>query len=1151
MGVGPVAAQSSSTTQAADDADAAAEAARQEAERLAEEARRAAEEARRREEEAQRQAAAAAEAQRQAEAARAALQSAVGRSAEPLQAALDAAEATVTQTSEAASVARQDADAAGRKAASLHAQATIAAISANVPPPPPLETAAPDTFTPGAAAASAPAPVAGPAPSFGDPQQVAQDWVAKVKDDPLLKNQPLIFLDDPSQQLAGAVLVEQGDGRLLDPTSDPANPRVYGSLDEYRSGRALPEVGRATAAELAPIFATAPNSPERAAAIEAAGLGSSLAATPGTRGYTPERAAEDAKRIFDASFAGLTDMGTDVEALAAVLKPLNGSDLALLGEVFEDHYHEKLSTLPVRVEGDLSTALSALLDPNLSRTEAAATYDAALLHDKLGADGAGAVKVYEDASVEGRTALMQRFFDLYGGAESGTSAKDFFLAEMGGSVRAGSGRASRTRSYLDSDQLTRLQSLVQTTEIPTDAPDPLAAARAELTAAVQGISGDLSGANDVNAAIGRLERLSPEARALGLKDAALQAELEDLDPEERDQANAVLSGDEAAAAAASLRRASGPEGVRKILEAQTPDQLPGVLAAFEAQAGHSLESEVRGWGEEDIEVTLQLLRPPEAETPAQAAAKRLNLAIKDGNVEALRAELNASPQALDALAVASFNLYRNDAWVASTAYSGSYEQPKDVLAPYRGLPDIGAEPTEENIRVAREFVSTRLDAALDGREQVKLVDQLFARGAIDEDDPNATQEEIDRSREQLEAEQRDGVGMFLTGALQNVFKDGETDEERLNRTLAESQAALDAGEAERAQTAAGYTGQDVQTLQSSKDETAALATTAVSSAAVGGAVIATGGAVGLAAAGLYGAVGAASSAATYDLANGDAKGSEVARQGLIGAAAGLASGLPLGAAAGGWKFGLAQGVEQGAAAGAAGTATAEGTWDDGALNGLGEVATSAGLRGAAGGAAGAAFSAAVMVGGRLLRIGAPERGGVTAEAAPASATDPEQLALWQRALTRYLVPSNLEASVARHQRFGTDIVKKAVLQTVGNIPLKTKLGTFRLRESPWYGLQPGDRLQAALNFATNGSVKNEAIHVGGALLAAAQVAGGVASAAPGSVAANAGLLGLHLALTAVQRFNRARVLSMVARLRERGHTVDPSYRNWLGLDGGR
>ncbi len=44
-------------------------------------------------------------------------------------------------------------------------------------------------------------------------------------------------------------------------------------------------------------------------------------------------------------------------------------------------------------------------------------------------------------------------------------------------------------------------------------------------------------------------------------------------------------------------------------------------------------------------------------------------------------------------------------------------------------------------------------------------------------------------------------------------------------------------------------------------------------------------------------------------------------------------------------------------------------------------------------------------------------------------------------------------------------------------------------------------------------------------------------------------VGLNTALVGLQRYNRARMTQRVNDELEAGHTFDPDYKNWLGIDG--
>lgn len=48
--------------------------------------------------------------------------------------------------------------------------------------------------------------------------------------------------------------------------------------------------------------------------------------------------------------------------------------------------------------------------------------------------------------------------------------------------------------------------------------------------------------------------------------------------------------------------------------------------------------------------------------------------------------------------------------------------------------------------------------------------------------------------------------------------------------------------------------------------------------------------------------------------------------------------------------------------------------------------------------------------------------------------DNAEAGLARRAIARYLIPRDADASVKRHERFGTPIVRKIVMGTIGRIP---------------------------------------------------------------------------------------------------------------------
>lgn len=148
----------------------------------------------------------------------------------------------------------------------------------------------------------------------------------------------------------------------------------------------------------------------------------------------------------------------------------------------------------------------------------------------------------------------------------------------------------------------------------------------------------------------------------------------------------------------------------------------------------------------------------------------------------------------------------------------------------------------------------------------------------------------------------------------------------------------------------------------------------------------------------------------------------------------------------------------------------------------------------------------------------------------------------KRGLARYLITQNYERSLKWHQRLGTPIVRKLVMGTVGRLSHSGSGGNYRLDDSR-------SRIEAATNFAVRGSVFNEAVHTVVAMPASVEVANAVLEGRYGTgVAVNAGLAGFNLALVALQRYNRARMVKRVDEELQSGATFREGYENWLGID---
>jgi hypothetical protein len=151
--------------------------------------------------------------------------------------------------------------------------------------------------------------------------------------------------------------------------------------------------------------------------------------------------------------------------------------------------------------------------------------------------------------------------------------------------------------------------------------------------------------------------------------------------------------------------------------------------------------------------------------------------------------------------------------------------------------------------------------------------------------------------------------------------------------------------------------------------------------------------------------------------------------------------------------------------------------------------------------------------------------------------------LLKKGIARYLIPRNYEKSIRRHQALGSPIVRKVVMGTIGRITTSGQGGNYRLdsRRSP---------IEASANFAFRGSVFNEAVHTIGALPSSFLVAEKIIEGKGATISAiSVAGIGLNLALVALQRYNRARMIQNVDTELSSGHVFREGYENYLGIDG--
>ena len=156
--------------------------------------------------------------------------------------------------------------------------------------------------------------------------------------------------------------------------------------------------------------------------------------------------------------------------------------------------------------------------------------------------------------------------------------------------------------------------------------------------------------------------------------------------------------------------------------------------------------------------------------------------------------------------------------------------------------------------------------------------------------------------------------------------------------------------------------------------------------------------------------------------------------------------------------------------------------------------------------------------------------------------DHAESSLVRRGIARYLIPRNYEKSIRRHQALGSPIVRKVVMGTIGRTTTSGQGGNYRLDSRR-------SHIEASTNFAFRGSVFNEAVHTIGALPSMIVIADGLIEGRP-SVASAVSVVGcgFNLALVALQRYNRARMIQTVDTELRSGNVFREEYINYLGID---
>lgn len=667
------------------------------------------------------------------------------------------------------------------------------------------------------------------------------------------------------------------------------------------------------------------------------------AGPPGvTPGYTQAQAAKDATELYRAMKGGLTGWGTDEAAIFRTLQGKSPADINLIRQSFREHYKLDLdATIRDELSGTDLTRANNMLAGNRGNAGAAAIRQQT---EGWFGDKDAVIKTLQEAPPAERLAIARSFQQMYAGEYrhiKASSPEEFMRKAL--------------EPSLSDAQKTQLRSLLATTQAST--PQQVnqleaQAARTKVHDALQGFFGA-----DSQKVFDTIQGLPPEQKKLLLQDASLQAELQKkLSREDYTRARGLLEGNTAAASAAQINSATqgwfgaDKSAILDVLKNTKPEDLGALKAEFQKQTGRSLESVVRGWGGSDAQVGLSYLNPPtDAAGQARADAQRLYRAM-DG-------------------------VGTDEAALREVLGSRSKAQIDEIAKAYRQLYN-GAD------------LRSDLVSELGGRDKFEIVDQMFDKGAIDPNAPDAAQQQLQRLREQQRFEQSGGLGVINT--IQNLTK-GESDAARLERNLTDAETALSTGNTDAANRRLGYATDDVKDVQETKDSTADMAATAAVAVVTTAAVVATGGAATPLAIAGYAALGAGTRMATQAYFKGDSLGTDgLLHQGALGAVEGGTAVIPLPKGLGGagnavvtetaeqaakvtlgqrlrttaiqgaWEGGLG-----GAASGGLDQAMQSETWRNGLANGLSQVGQRAlfdGTVGSAFGAGGGVAMDGVMAG---------------------------------------------------------------------------------------------------------------------------------------------------------------------------------------------
>jgi hypothetical protein len=149
-----------------------------------------------------------------------------------------------------------------------------------------------------------------------------------------------------------------------------------------------------------------------------------------------------------------------------------------------------------------------------------------------------------------------------------------------------------------------------------------------------------------------------------------------------------------------------------------------------------------------------------------------------------------------------------------------------------------------------------------------------------------------------------------------------------------------------------------------------------------------------------------------------------------------------------------------------------------------------------------------------------------------------------RLAVRCLFTPDYEKSIWLHETFGTQVVRKVIMRTIGRVW--------------WWGKKAGTnyhtdpsipRIEADTNYSVIGSAITELLHATLAIQCTYTAATKILVSGDwttGKICLSGAAL--NSALIAVQRYNRARMMQRIDGELRNGAEYSPDYQNWAGID---